>query len=216
MYHPQTTEAPWKDSRNGFLSKSVAQVYPNYPGPGPKKKRAKRWRSIKRPMRDAIPSIWADHFKHFRLQKRNTTQVTKRYLSSGEKICDSSFTPSCSESWLRKHYLHEWTLFSALLDFSQDCFLTPEKNFFWLHWPLRVQIKVTAAESAIPTLITTYIGLEHCLLKDFGSEIVFKIIIGPKKNLLIYGMKFWAAVNFQRYYLFSVSNYDKTPLSKLL
>ena len=173
MYHPQTTEAPWKDSRNGFLSKSVAQVYPNYPSPGPKKKRAKRWRSIKRPMRDGIPSIWADHFKHFRLQKRNTTQVTERSV-----ILLSSL--SCSESWLRKHYLHEWTLFSALINFSQDCFLTPEKNFFWLHWPLRVQIKVTAAESAIPTLITTYIGLEHYLLKDSGSEIVFNILIVPK------------------------------------
>ena len=63
---------------------------------------------------------------------------------------------------------------------KEDCFLTPEKNFFWLHWPLRVQIKVTAAESAIPTLITTYIGLEHYLLKDFGSEILFYSLIVPK------------------------------------
>ena len=53
---------------------------------------------------------------------------------------------------------------------------------------MRVQIKVTAAESAVPTLITTYIGLEHYLLKDFGSEIVFKIIIVPKQTMLIYYM----------------------------
>ena len=43
-----------------------------------------------------------------------------------------------------------------------------------------MQIKETAAESAVPTLITTYIGLEHYLLKDSGSEIVFNILIVPK------------------------------------
>ena len=133
MYHPQTTEAPWKDSRNGFLSKSVAQVYPNYPSPGPKKKRAKRWGSIKRPIRDGIPSIWADHFKHFRLPKRNTTQVTKRYLSSGEKICDSPFFPHLQwvmtskklSSWMNIVFSIDKFLPRLLFDPREKLFLAP-------------------------------------------------------------------------------------------